>query len=134
MTMGPILLVEDDFDVRDALAQVLEDSGYRVATAENGVQALSRLRAGLRPTAILLDLWMPDLDGAHFRVEQLRDPELAAIPVVVVSADRAVERKASEIGAAAFLPKPAHVADVLRTLARFAGPAAPSTGAAAGGA
>jgi CheY-like chemotaxis protein len=127
----PILLVEDDFDVRDALAQVLEDSGYRVAAASNGLEALALLRAGLRPAAILLDLWMPDLDGAHFRQEQLRDPELAAIPVVVVSADRAVERKAQEIGAAAFLPKPAHVADVLRTLSRFA---APSAGVAAGGA
>jgi CheY-like chemotaxis protein len=74
---------------------------------------------------------MPDLDGAQFRVEQLRDPAVAGIPVVVVSADRAVERKALEIGAAAFVPKPAHVADVLRIVARVTEASAAAAGAVA---
>ena len=53
--------------------------------AENGRVALSRLRAGLRPCLILLDLIMPEMDGLQFREAQLADPELASIPVLVCS-------------------------------------------------
>jgi CheY-like chemotaxis protein len=120
----PILLVEDDFDVRDALAQVLEDAGYPAVAAASGAEALRMLRAGLRPAVILLDLWMPGLDGPQFRAEQRRDPEIADIPVVVLSADRGVERKAMELGAAAFVAKPAHVDELLRVIASLASPPA----------
>ena len=81
-----ILLVEDDELLRGAMQLVLEWEGYRVACAGDGREALDFLRAGETPALILLDVMLPVLDGWQFRREQRRDPELAAIPVVVVSA------------------------------------------------
>jgi CheY-like chemotaxis protein len=118
MTM--ILLVEDDDDVREALADVLREHGYDVAWAADGAEAIRALRSGLRPAAILLDLMMPVMDGFQFRAEQRSDPALAPIPVIVVSADRTLEREAQGLGAAARLSKPAPVEDLLATVARVA--------------
>ncbi|HEY7157729.1 MAG TPA: response regulator [Gemmataceae bacterium] len=81
-----ILIVEDDETMRRAMQMVLEWEGYSVACAANGQEALDVLRSGPRPALILLDVMMPVLDGQQFRQEQLRDPSLAAIPVIVVSA------------------------------------------------
>jgi CheY-like chemotaxis protein len=81
-----ILLVEDDDIPRGAMKMLLEWEGYRVACAGDGAEALDYLRAGERPALILLDVMLPGLDGWQFRQQQRRDPELAAIPVVVVSA------------------------------------------------
>ena len=81
-----ILLVEDDDLLRGAMQMVLEWEGYRVACAGDGLEALARLREGCRPSLILLDVLLPVLDGVRFRQWQRRDPGLAKIPVVVVSA------------------------------------------------
>lgn len=81
-----ILLVEDDEIVRRAIQMVLEWEGYRVECANHGQEALDLLRAGSRPSLILLDMMMPVLDGEQFRREQLRDPRFASIPVIIVSA------------------------------------------------
>ena len=86
-----ILLVEDDDILRGAMQMVLEWEGYRVACAADGRQALDFLRAGGRPALILLDVMLPGLDGWQFRQQQRRDPDLAAIPVVVVSALEAAD-------------------------------------------
>jgi CheY-like chemotaxis protein len=89
--MNPIMIVEDEADLRDTLKDVLELYGYRVITAANGAEALQQLesrRNGGRPCLILLDLMMPVMNGWEL-LDRLRDgsrPELAAIPVVVVSA------------------------------------------------
>src|SRR4051794_18478515 len=85
-TDQPVLLVDDDGSVRESLTELLEADGYRVVAAENGLRALALLRAGVRPSVVLLDIMMPEMDGWDFRLQQLRDPELALIPVVVVSA------------------------------------------------
>jgi CheY-like chemotaxis protein len=81
-----ILLVDDDAGIRSALRELLETEGYNVIEASNGLAALGRLRAGFRPRAIVLDLLMPVMDGWDFRSDQLRDPELRDIPVVVLTA------------------------------------------------
>jgi CheY-like chemotaxis protein len=81
-----VLLVEGDELLRGAMKMVLEWEGYRVACAGDGRQALDYLRAGGRPAVILLDIMLPVLDGWKFRREQRRDPDLAGVPVVVVSA------------------------------------------------
>jgi CheY-like chemotaxis protein len=79
--------VEDDEIVRRAIQMVLEWEGYQVQCAGNGQEALDLLRAGgKQPCLILLDVMMPVLDGEQFRQEQLRDPSIASIPVIVVSA------------------------------------------------
>ena len=67
MTSKPILIVDDDKDVRIALAELLEGEGYTVAGAHNGQEALQLMRGGLHPAVILLDLMMPVMDGWDFR-------------------------------------------------------------------
>ena len=81
-----ILIVEDHEDVRDALAQLLHDDGYQVEVAATGLEALDKLRWGLRPSCVLLDLQMGVMTGWDFRSEQRRDPALATIPVVAMTA------------------------------------------------
>lgn len=84
----PLLVVEDDEDIRSSLVQVLEEEGYDVAAAPNGRVALDALTGSERrlPRLILLDMMMPVLDGSAFMEEQSRTPELANIPVLILSA------------------------------------------------
>jgi len=103
---GPVLLVEDDLDIAEAILDVLMDEGYQVAHATNGREALELLHSQPRPAVILLDLMMPEMDGPQFRAEQLRDPALSSIPVVVLSADRLVAQKAHELGVWGYVTKP----------------------------
>ena len=101
-----ILVVDDNEQIRVAVADILEDEGYPVAHAEDGLDALEKLRTGLCPRLILLDLMMPHMDGATFRRHQAQDPSLANIPVVVVSADWRIHQVARDLGVAGALPKP----------------------------
>ena len=82
----PILIVEDDEDLREMMAQLLALEGFKAETAANGREALAYLALGDRPDVILLDLMMPVMDGWEFRRQQVTDPALAAVPVVVLSA------------------------------------------------
>jgi len=112
-----VLLVEDDRHTREAIRTLLELEGFRVETAENGQDGLQRLRAGLRPCVIVLDMMMPVKGGAEFRREQLEDPQLADIPVVVYSGhDPAIDGK--ELAGAAYVKKPIDF-DVLLNLVRL---------------
>ena len=101
-----VLIVEDDADVRESLAAILEAEGYQVIEAENGAVALDQLRRSSPVCLILLDLFMPTMNGWAFRDEQLRDPTLAPIPVVVISADAAAARRAATLGVVSALTKP----------------------------
>jgi CheY-like chemotaxis protein len=106
MTDGPlVLVVDDDRDSRALLELALSSSGYSVATAANGLDALlaARLR---RPQLILLDLAMPVMDGFTFRVEQLRDDALKAIPVICVSGRHDALPASRQMRAAGCIPKP----------------------------
>ena len=105
----PILLVEDNADVREAMSHILELNGYRVVSAGDGQEALSHLRSGLEPALILLDLRMPGKDGWQFRSEQMQDPKLASFPVIVYSGDGRVKENATAMGVAAYFPKPVNV-------------------------
>ena len=83
-----VLLVDDDADIRAALTDFLRDEGFVVHTARNGREALKWLRDnGDQPNVVLLDLMMPVMDGRAFLDARESDPQLSAIPVVVVSAD-----------------------------------------------
>jgi DNA-binding response OmpR family regulator len=114
-----ILIVEDDLDIREALSQILEDEGYAVLCASNGMEALTLLRADRPPpNLILLDLMMPVMNGWQFRTEQKADAALSRIPVVVISADGNVSDKASTIDAAGYLRKPIHIENLLDELQR----------------
>jgi CheY-like chemotaxis protein len=80
-----ILLIEDDDDYRDVVRELLEEEGYRVATARNGHHALEQLRSVPPPDLILTDLWMPVMDGWAFVAAVKELSTLARIPVVVSS-------------------------------------------------
>jgi CheY-like chemotaxis protein len=84
----PIVVVDDDTDVREALGEVLAEEGYATRLFESGRQALDFLRGGGAPALILLDLMMPEMNGWQFREEQLKDERLREIPVVVITASR----------------------------------------------
>jgi CheY-like chemotaxis protein len=113
-----ILVVEDDTATRVAMTMVLQGTGYTVTEAGNGQEALDQLRVAPPPCLILLDLMMPVMDGWQFRARQRQDPTLAAIPVVVISADGGVQQKARALGAAGFLQKPIEVDELLDTVQR----------------
>ncbi|HZR08012.1 MAG TPA: response regulator [Myxococcales bacterium] len=118
---GTVLVVEDDGDIRDELADVIEDSNYRTIRAANGAVALQKLRGGPRPCVILLDLMMPVMDGHAFLAEQQSDAALKEIPVVVLSAHVDGARGGTQMSAAAFLKKPIDLAELLSTIAKFCG-------------
>jgi CheY-like chemotaxis protein len=114
-----VLLVEDDQKVREAAEALLIAAGYRVVGVADGREALERLRRGLVPGVILLDLRMPRMDGWQFRAEQRCDPALRRIPVVVWSADVDVAGAAGALAAEAWLAKPGEPGAILATVARL---------------
>jgi len=114
-----ILIVDDDAGIRDMLGEVIEEAGYRVATAEDGREALLHLQSNPPPFLILLDLMMPVMDGRQFRREQRRVPELAAIPVAVLSADLQVEH-GDDLDCAVRLKKPIDLDRLLAVIETFA--------------
>ncbi len=113
-----LLVVDDDAAIRESLSELLRDEGYLVVTAANGREALERLReAGAAPCLIILDLMMPVMSGEEFYDEKQRDPALADIPVVVVSADGNLRKKAARFGGEC-LAKPVKFDVVLDTVER----------------
>lgn len=116
-----VLIVDDDFDLRDTLAEVLQDEGFETATAANGVEALDYLRTHEPPGVILLDWMMPRMNGADFRKHQLEDPALAQIPVVLLTANARIEQMKAQIGVADFLAKPVKLNHLLEVLERYCG-------------
>jgi CheY-like chemotaxis protein len=125
-----ILLVDDDHDVAEALSTVLADEGYDVATASNGHEALMYLKSHIAPRLILLDVMMPVMDGYEFRIEQQRDPAIADIPVVVLTAGSMGERVA-ELGVTTHMRKPVDLDRLLNEVAQRTdirpAPSAPQT-------
>jgi CheY-like chemotaxis protein len=102
---GPILVVEDDADMRGLLVAVLTGAGFRVVTAENGLEALEQLRRQ-RPCVVVLDLAMPLLDGPGFVHAAQADPEFPSVPVICVSGMPGSRAVAKELGITDCLTKP----------------------------
>jgi CheY-like chemotaxis protein len=112
----PVLIVEDDEDLREMMAQLLTLEGFSSATVANGREALEYLNRSSKPDVILLDLMMPVMDGWEFRRQQKADPDLAPVPVIVLSA--LDQGRAGNVDAAAFLKKPLdfdRLLDLVRT-------------------
>jgi CheY-like chemotaxis protein len=113
---GPhILVVEDDEDAREAMVALLQMKGYRAVPAGNGREALDYLDRAVTPDLIILDLWMPVMDGWQFRTEQIKNPRLAEIPVIVVTAlSDQVDVDANEV-----IIKPVDVNRLLTTVGHY---------------
>jgi CheY-like chemotaxis protein len=113
-----VLVVDDDDDICDTLRELLEDQGLAVDCASNGHEALDLLHAAsLLPDVILLDLMMPVMNGWEFRGAQKKDPALASIPVVVITATGSVRERAGLLGVEEILLKPIHLDELLRVIA-----------------
>jgi CheY-like chemotaxis protein len=117
MVRKTILLVEDDADARDLLQDVLEERGFDVVPAGHGRQALEYLRMSrpARPALVILDIMLPIVDGIEVLQAMRSDPELADIPVIVMSAllqDRPE-------GASAFIRKPIPMNTLFDTVSAF---------------
>lgn len=114
---GQILVVDDEMGIRELLSEILADEGYDVALAENAAAA-REYRQHTRPDLVLLDIWMPDMDGISLLKAWAEAGELS-MPVVMMSGhgtiDTAVE--ATRIGAIGFLEKPIALKKLLETVA-----------------
>ena len=129
--MATILVVDDELGIRALLAEILTDEGHTVELAENAAQARS-VREALRLDLVLLDIWMPDVDGVTLLKEWSAAGQLS-MPVIMMSGhgtiDTAVE--ATKFGASAFLEKPITLQKLLRAVEQAlvkpaAGPRNPS--------
>ena len=114
-----VLVVDDDRDIRETLQEVLEAEGYRAVTARHGAEGLEVAREE-HPALVLLDLFMPVMDGVEFRRRQLAEPALAGIPVVVVSAAHGLAGRVASMGVEGHLEKPVRIDRLFDEVARFA--------------
>jgi DNA-binding response OmpR family regulator len=125
MNMHPapyVLVIEDDFILRQLVELTLLDAGYRVRTAEDGQAGLKEV-ADEAPCLILLDMKMPRMDGWQF-ARAYRAQWVDRSPIVVVTAAEDAQRRAADIGASGYLDKPFNVEDLLRVVAHYCRPAA----------
>ena len=115
--MSKVMVVDDEFLLRNMLKDALEDAGHTVVLAENGQTALARAKAKV-PDCILLDIMMPGLDGYETCAALKADPQLAAIPVILISAttDLRVIDRAEQVGATTVLPKPVPIEQLEQAL------------------
>jgi CheY-like chemotaxis protein len=122
-----VLLLEDDALTRALLVRLLTVEGYEVVTAADGREGLDRLAQMAPPDVILLDLMMPVMNGWEFRQVILKDPALAAIPVVVLTGDRAAPQASELLRVKDWLFKPVQAAELRAALRRHCplDPAAP---------
>jgi len=102
-TKGSVLVVDDDPDIRRLICDGLSWAGFNVVAAKHGREALDHLKGAALPDLIVLDLVMPVMDGWEFRRQQVGDPSLATIPVLILTV---VEAPLMPTGAAAYLKKP----------------------------
>jgi chemosensory pili system protein ChpA (sensor histidine kinase/response regulator) len=119
-TVKTVLLVEDNREVAKVLAYALAEEGYEVATAADGLQALDKLRWGLRPWCLLLDMRMPVMTGRELRQAMNNDPELRDIPVIGMTGGR--WKPEDTLGFDALVEKPidiGHMLELLKNVAIF---------------
>ena len=114
-----VLVIEDDALSLELLKSVLSRKGYCVNCVTNGKQALEFLESHSAPTLILLDSAMPIMNGAKFRQMQLKNPRLAAIPTVLVSAIDDIERRKGILANLDYLSKPINFEKLLSTVGHY---------------
>jgi CheY-like chemotaxis protein len=122
----PILVIDDEADIRFLISELLIDEGYTVAQAADGHEALVYLQAAdSLPCVILLDMMMPIMNGWDFLYARQRDPVVQAIPVVVISAFPALAQAAAPLGVQGALTKPINLDRLLATVQHYCRSAPP---------
>lgn len=114
--MSTILIVDDETGIRELLSEILNEEGYAVETAENAEQA-KHFRKTQRPDLVLLDIWMPGIDGISL-LREWADQKLLDMPVIMMSGHATIETalEATKIGAVGYLEKPISMAKLLKTI------------------
>ena len=117
-----VMVVDDDEDIRNNLIEILERLGFEVTGASHGLEALTQLRSGTRPDVILLDLMMPVMDGFEFVVAIRKYPQLATIPLLVITAAGNARVEADKITAAGHIQKPFTADELMSAVRRIVKP------------
>jgi CheY-like chemotaxis protein len=112
-----VAIVEDDSEFRNMLRDLLEEEQYRVVAVANGAEALEQLRGETVPNVILLDVSMPVMDGFDFLRCRNEDPQLAAVPVVLVTNAKPHERPTT--GVNDVVRKPIDIDEILFVIKRY---------------
>jgi DNA-binding response OmpR family regulator len=112
-----VLIVEDDADVADSLASLLDAELFDVEVAADGIAALDLARRR-RPAVVLLDVMLPRLDGVGVAAELRRVPGLADVPLILASAGRQLDETARQMATPYFLRKPFHLDELLTLIRR----------------
>ena len=119
-----ILIVDDDEDIRTSVHEVLEDAGFPARMASDGADALRLLQTHPQAAVILLDLMMPVMNGWQLMDELQKDPNLASIPILLITADASASKKAdaareSGYNTRGFLRKPFKVESLLAAVGTY---------------
>ena len=120
-TRRPLMIIDDDDDLRKALTLIMSTYGYDVAAFGDARRALGALESGAPPFLILLDLMMAGMTGWEFRAAQLENPKLTAIPVVVLTAANALTDGVHTLSDVEIIPKPFELDALLAVVGRYGG-------------
>jgi CheY-like chemotaxis protein len=117
-----VLVIEDDSDLRESLADVLREHGRSVLAVTGGKEAIRYLEGAAKlPRLVLLDLHMPNGDGLHFRQHQVKRAGWAAIPVLIMTGDVDVLDKVASLRAAGYVRKPVDIPVLVEMVDRLLG-------------
>lgn len=116
---SPVLVVEDESFLRDFLIKNLEEAGFVVVSASNGLDAWDQLQQGLQPCLILLDLMTPLMDGRQFCTMKQADPALADIPVAILTAAQIPTETAQRLQVQHWLCKPFDMQQVIQIVQHY---------------
>ena len=119
-TRRPLMIIDDDDDLRKALTLIMSTYGHDVAAFGDARVALGALESGATPFLILLDLMMAGMSGWEFRAAQLENPKLAGIPVVVLTAANTLTDGVHTLSDVEVIPKPFALDSLLAVVARHA--------------
>ncbi|MFZ4714732.1 MAG: response regulator [Bacteriovoracaceae bacterium] len=106
-----ILVIDDDDSVRELLVEVLQNEGYELMSATDGMDGMNILKRGPIPDLILMDLRMPQMDGETFRHLQLENSRWVQIPTILMTADDQINGKS--LNMSAYLKKPIQLDELL---------------------
>jgi two-component system response regulator CpxR len=112
---GSVLVVDDCQEILNGMSELLAREGFTIRTAHNGLDALNRMRSDHHISLVLLDLWMPVMDGWEFLRRKKSDPDLANVPVVVISAIPPIDLD----GVESVLTKPIDFSQLMETVRHF---------------
>lgn len=119
--MSTVLVVEDDDLIRECILDLLDERGYTAIGASSGQEALHRIREGLRPDLILLDLMMPVMNGWEFRAEQVKEAGQDTVPVLIITGSGEERKAVKQLRAAGALRKPFAPAELMEAVRQHVG-------------